>query len=299
MSNEYFNSFGAGSTKIGSLGVVTLNLPKLATISNCQEEFLDIVEEYVTMCAEINNQKRKLIQKRIDNGNHPLYTFGFAELSKQYSTVGINGFNECLEILGEDILTESGQEFGLKIIARINRANDIASKFYNAPHNCEQIPAESVAVKLAEKDSFLGYNRNGYKLYSNQFIPLTTKADMLDRIRLQGIFDKHFSGGAIAHLNIDSEIKNPEDIVELVKSCAKAGVVYFSRNHVISECSEGHMSVTKGANCNICGKPVINTFTKVVGFLTNTKNWHKIRREEDFPNRQFYNSVELDGGDSI
>jgi ribonucleoside-triphosphate reductase len=111
--NEYFNSFGSGSSKIGSLGVVTINLPKLAfkyEHSSSPDEFYKELKELVVVCARINNAKRKIVQKRIDSGNHPLYTYGFIDLTTQYSTVGINGFNECIEILGHDILTKEGQE---------------------------------------------------------------------------------------------------------------------------------------------------------------------------------------------
>jgi ribonucleoside-triphosphate reductase len=157
-------------------------------------------------------------------------------------------------------------------------------------HNCEQIPAESVSVKLADKDRFLKMN-NRYDLYSNQFIPLTTNADMLDRIKLQGLFDKHFSGGAIAHINVDTQIEDEQQIVDLIKTCAKMGVVYWAINYNLQECANGHMVVGKGDTCTICNSEIVNNYTRVVGFLTNVRNWNKTRREIDFPNRQFYSEV--------
>lgn len=287
-TNEYFNSFGSGSSKIGSMGVVTINLPKLAfkNINNI-ESFRNELKILVSDCAKINNAKRKLVQKRIDNGNHPLYSLGFIDINTQYSTVGINGFNECIEIMGKDILTEDGQIFGLNIIDAINEENDKQSKIYKSAHNCEQIPAESVSIKLAQKDRLLKYN-DKYEIYSNQFIPLVINADMLDRIKLQGLFDKHFSGGAIAHINVESPIQDEEKIVDLIKYCAKMGVVYWAINYNLQECKNSHMSVGKNDTCSICGSEIINNYTRVVGFLTNVKNWHQVRREKDYPNRQFY-----------
>lgn len=138
--SEYFNSFGAGSSKIGSLGVVSVNLPRLAIRFPKKEDFLKELKEMVIVAAKINNAKRKVVNKRVDNGNAPLYTFDFCELSKQYSTVGVNGFNECIELLGENILTEEGQKLGLEILEAINSTNDQMEKRYNAPHNCEQVP---------------------------------------------------------------------------------------------------------------------------------------------------------------
>lgn len=288
--SEYFNSFGSGSSKIGSLGVCSINFPRLAIKFPNKEDFFKELKKMVEVCAKVNNAKRKIVQKRINNGNEPLYTLGFMELSKQYGTVGVNGFNECINLLGSDILTEEGQKLGLEIIDTINSVNTKMQKQYNAPHNCEQVPAENMSIKMADKDKLLGYQTE-YDIYSNQFIPLITNADMLDRIKLQGMFDSHFSGGAICHLNVDTRIEDETKIADLIKTSAKMGVVYFAINYVLSECEDGHMTVSNGDICTICGKPIVNKYTRVVGFLTNIRNWHKTRREKDFPNRQFYQDI--------
>ena len=112
----------------------------------------------------------------------------------------------------------------------INSTNKELQNRFKAPHNCEQIPAENVAVKLAKKDRILGINKE-YELYSNQFIPLIEKTNMLDRIELQALFDKHFSGGAICHLNMDQEIKDANIMAKLIETCANKGVVYFAINY--------------------------------------------------------------------
>lgn len=289
--NEYFNSFGAGSSKIGSLGVVTINLPRLAfRFKGDHDGFFKALQEQVGICAKVNNAKRHIVKRRIDNGNLPLYTLGFMALSKQYSTVGVNGLNECCEILGYNILDESGQEFVVDLLDTINSENAKHQKQYKAPHNCEQIPGENSSIKLADKDRLLGLNA-GYDIYSNQFIPLTTQADMLDRIRLQGLFDKHFSGGAICHVNVEQQLTDPKQLADLIKACARQGVVYWAVNYNIQRCEQGHMSVGRGDSCVICGSAVIDNFTRVVGFLTAVKNWAPKRREQDYPNRQFYGGV--------
>ena len=291
--SEYFNSFGSGSSKIGSLGVCSINFPRLAIKHSNIDEFLIELKKMVEVCAKVNNAKRKIVDKRIKNGNEPLYTYGFMELSKQYSTVGVNGFNECIEILGENILEAKGQELALKILDTINIANTKLQKQYDAPHNCEQVPGENMSIKVADKDKLLGY-QNKYNIYSNQFIPLVTNADILDRIKLQGLFDEHFSGGAICHLNVDTPIENTESIMDLIRISAKKGVVYFAINYVLSECENGHMTVSNDEICTICGKQIVNKYSRVVGFLTAIRNWHKTRRELDFPNRQFYGDINIE-----
>jgi ribonucleoside-triphosphate reductase len=115
---------------------------------------------------------------------------------------------------------------------------------------------------------------------------------MLDRITLQGKFDKYFSGGAIAHLNMDQEIKDVDTMKQLIISCAKKGVVYFAINYVLQECEHGHMSVGNVEKCPLCGGDIIGKYTRVVGFLTKVENWNPTRKESDFPNRQFYEGIE-------
>lgn len=296
-NGEYFNSFGSGSTKIGSLGVATGNLPQLATIctrqaENPRDEFLHRLKDLVLDCQTVNQAKRNIIKRTIKAGSQPLYSLGYMELKRQYSTFGVIGLYEALEILGYDITTKEGQDYVLKVLDVINTTNAELQDRYKAPHNCEQIPGENVSVKLAKKDRALGYNDN-YTLYSNQFIPLIKRVNMFDRIKIQALFDRYFSGGAICHLNIDQEIKDVNVMQNLIHASVKEGVVYFAVNLVLQCCENNHMSVGNVDTCPVCGGKITGTYTRVVGFLTKVDNWIPERREYDFPQRQFYGEVEL------
>ena len=290
--NEYFNSFGSGSTKIGSLSVATGNLPQLAFKTRDKEKFLEELKQLVIDCQTINNAKRNIVNRTIKTGAQPLYSLGYMSLRKQYSTFGVIGLYEALEILGMDIQTKEGQEFALKMLGIINNTNEELQKKFKYPHNCEQIPGENVAVKLSKKDRILGYN-DKYNLYSNQFVPLVKRVNMLDRIELQGLFDKHFSGGAICHINMDQEITDKEVMKNLIETCAKQGVVYFAINFVLQECENHHLTVGNVDTCPICGSPITGKYTRVVGFLTKVEHWIDVRREQDFPNRQFYGEISV------
>lgn len=288
--NEYFNSFGSGSTQIGSLGVVTVNLPRLAYKYNDKEIFIEELINVVDVVGKINNAKRHIIKKKIDGKSQPLYNLGFMDINRQYSTCGLNGINESLQLLGFDILTDSGIDFAISMFDVINKTNERLQKQYKAPHNCEQTPSENSSIKLAKKDELLDYN-TGFVFYSNQFIPLITKADMLDRIEIQGKFDKHFSGGSICHINVEDRISDFNDMALLIETCAKMGVIYFAINYNLQKCKNNHMTVGKTSTCSICTEPIEASFTRVVGFLTAVKNWNEVRRTHDYPNRQFYGSI--------
>lgn len=291
-NNEYFNSFGSGSTKIGSLGVVTANFPRLAMQSGGDESvFIDKLKDAFFTAAKINNAKRKIVQRRIDLGAAPLYTHGYMDITKQYSTFGVTGLYEAVSILGKDILNEDGQDLVMRTLEQINLWIDEAQELYQSPHNCEQVPAESSSVKLAKKDKVLGYDC-GVSFYSNQFIPLIAKANMLDRIRLQGKFDGLFSGGAICHVNVGERIEDTKNIEDLIFYAAKSGVVYWAINYLLRICDDNHTWVGSD-RCPVCGREWSEEITRVVGFFTNVKNWNKVRREKDRPNRQFYGKEEM------
>jgi anaerobic ribonucleoside-triphosphate reductase len=285
--NEYFNMFGSGGTKIGSIGVVTLNLPRIAYEYKTKEEFLKKLEELVVMVAEINHVKRYIIKKRIDNGHAPLYSLGILVINKQYSTCGLVGINEVVEIMGLNILEKEGQDFVIEILKKVNDVNNKEQKRFGTPHNCEQVPAESSSIILASADKLLDFNKK-YVMYSNQFVPLGVKADILDRIKLQGMFDQYMSGGAICHLNFSERITDKDFFKKLIIKSVKLGVVYQAINYNIQRCVQEHMSVGKNKVCPVCGGIIKDNFTRVVGFLINTKNWHKVRREQDYPNRVWY-----------
>lgn len=261
----YTNSFGSGSTQIGSFGVVTLNLPHLAFCSKGNKDsFIDLIKSHVLDIYSINDAKRKILSERIDLGCLPLYTHGFMNLTKQYATVGIVGLYEALQILGYDILDEDGQQLCGEILNVINEMNEAADEKYGYAHNVEQTPSENSAIKLAQKDRYLGLNQN-YDLYSNQFIPLAVTANMLDRITLQGMFDSQFSGGSIMHINCDSRVDDYHSIAEMIKATVKGGCVYHAINYNLQQCEDGHMSVGKDKYCHICGKPITDNYIRVVG----------------------------------
>ncbi|MDD4804888.1 MAG: anaerobic ribonucleoside-triphosphate reductase, partial [Candidatus Pacebacteria bacterium] len=297
-NNEYLgyvNSFGSGGTQIGSFGVVTLNLPKIAIKSKGdKDKFFELLGENAEYAIKLNHVKRYVLQKRIDKHALPLYDYGFMDLQKQYATIGLNGIYECIELMTDSILEESGQQFCKEVLQFLNDINENADKKYKYAHNLEQTPSENSAIKLAQKDKILKV-QNKYELYSNQFIPLIANADLLDRIKLQGMFDSGFSGGSIMHLNVDSPVTNTQDLIDMINLTVKMGCVYHAINYNLQKCENGHMSVGKKEVCDICGGRITDNYIRVVGFIVNVKNFHETRRNKDYAYRQFYNGSNIGG----
>lgn len=351
----YQNSFGVGGLSIGSHRVSGPNLPRLAIL---EKDNPNIVEEDLEITHKILFAHRELIKERIAGGFLPLYTSGWIDLERQYSTIGFVGGYEYVVNKGLKIENKNGQEALQKVLRKVEdkvskwqdnekieyvlngRAHlgdrkiwisqaykdtveisisdffnkedfmeyqfalDAASPFVavktfaknkiNNIYNCEQIPAESMAVRLAEIDKILGYNEN-YLLYSNQYIPLISDASIYDRFKIQGKFDSLTSGGAILHINVDDEKPiSPEQFKALMNCARMLKTKYYAINYAYSECADGHYIVGKHDTCPICEKNIIQQYTRVVGFITPVKSWNGTRRKFEYPNRVFYHNGSLD-----
>lgn len=289
----YQNSLGVSGVSVGSHRVVGLNLPRIALL---EKDNPNILEENVDLVCKILISHRRLIQDKIDRGYLPLFTTGWMQLSKQYSTVGFVGAYEYVCNKGLDIKTDEGLELLKQTMGRIEKQIKIwQNKTKEGIFNVEQIPAESVSVRLAEIDNVLGYNKENHKLYSNQYIPLTENASIYDRLRIQGEMDNYTSGGAIMHLNVEDEKPLSEkQFRNIIKAAKENGTVYFAVNYAYSECEKKHYSVGKNKKCPICKGEIVQQYTRVVGFITPVSSWNKTRRTYEYPNRVFYNNEQVE-----
>ncbi len=287
----YTNSFGVGTLSVGSHRVAGLNLPRLALL---EKENSNIFEETMQAVHNILFAHRKLLENSIATGNMPLYTNNWINLKRQYSTVGFVGMHEYLKNKGLNPVEEPSIFEGLKLLKKIEEKMVLWQKEDNCTFNLEQIPAESFAVRLAKLDSILGYNPSEFPLYSNQYLPLWEDSSIYDRFKLQGKFDSHTTGGAILHINVqDNKPLSPTQFRALLEQARTSGTVYFAINLAFSECADQHYSIGQQETCPVCKKPIVNQYTRVVGYLSKVSAWNKTRRTHDYPKRHFYTNGKL------
>jgi len=294
----YQNSFGVGGLSIGSHRVAGINFPRLAFL---EKENPLAFDQALHSIHQILKVHRKLMVEREASGNLPLYSHHWMDLSKQYSTVGFIGGYEYVRNLGMDATSEEGiqvlQEKLLYIEEKIKYWQQ-AGKEQKEIYNIEQIPGESMAVRLSDLDFVLGYNGTEEKrwpLYSNQYIPLIEDVSIFERMRLQGAFDSLTSGGSILHLNVDDEKPLSADQFKRLMVTAKLNkVVYFAVNYAYSESSKGVYSIGKHEVCPVNGDPIKQVYTRVVGFITPVKAWNSTRRKVEYPERVFYTNESLE-----
>jgi len=145
---------------------------------------------------------------------------------------------------------------------------------------------ERAAVILCQKDNLL-YGGNDKFIYANQWIPLSYKCTIQEKLRVSNILDNKCSGGAIAHINVESNFPDKDSAWEMLNKIALTGVIYFAFNTRINECKNHHGFVGTD-KCPICGNPVFDTYQRIVGYLVPKRSYSKDRMRE-FSSRRWFN----------
>ena len=301
----FINSIGGTALSIGSVKVNTINLVHIfyelgEEIS--EKKYLNLLKKRTTLCCKVLDRVRHIIQRNIEKNLLPNYCDGGIEMDKQYCTVGILGLYEAMDKFGyietdefgNKFYTENGIEFASKIFEVLNETKDNFTSEYS--FNIESVPAEQAAVKLCAKDNILFDVCDNF-IYSNQWIPLTEKCTINEKIRTSAILDNKCSGGAIAHINIDNNFPNSDMAWEMLNYIASQGVIYFCYNTKINVCKNHHGFVGVDI-CPECGEEKSDTYQRVVGFLTPSKSYSKERFKE-FSARQWYDTAIMYGETSI
>ncbi|ACV62724.1 Oxygen-sensitive ribonucleoside-triphosphate reductase-like protein [Desulfofarcimen acetoxidans DSM 771] len=289
------DSFGNGGVNIGSHRVVTINLPRIALEAKGIDDFYQILDKREKMARDLLLVHREeILQRRVRRGFlkffEPLTWF---KLDMLFSTIGIHGQYEMCHFMGLPMESRQGQEFTENVLKRIDQFAVDFSLETGHSFNTEEIPAESTAVSLAKKDQLIfGINKQPFALYSNQYIPLIADMGAIDRIKLTGQFMKHVSGGGILHLNVQDRITNPETMKKLILMSLKEGVEHFAINYGFGVCGNGHTTVVgNGRTCLICGGPIQDYLTRVIGYFSKVSAWGEVRKDYEFGRRNFNQSA--------
>ena len=297
--DAFVNSIGGTALSIGSVKVNTINLVRIAYESECdQKKYLTLLKKRTLLCCKTLDIIRGIIKRNVEKGLLPNYCDGGIEMDKQYSTVGILGLYEVIEAFGftrrdefgNVYYTNEGIEFADKIFSVLNTVKDSFTQEYS--FNIESVPAERAAVILCQKDNLL-YEKDEKFIYSNQWIPLSEKCTIQEKIRLSAILDAKCSGGAIAHINLEQNFPNTDVAWDMLNWIAKNKVFYFAFNTRINECPNHHGFVGTDI-CPVCGEGVMDTYQRIVGFLEPRRTYSKDRKRE-FDTRKWYEYADLKG----
>ncbi|MBC9786512.1 anaerobic ribonucleoside-triphosphate reductase, partial [Heliobacterium chlorum] len=284
------DSFGNGGLNIGSHRVVTINFPRLALDARDEKHFFELLDRRARMARDLLLVHREeILRRRVEKGFLKFFKpLGWFSLDMLFSTIGIHGQYEMCEFMGMPMESNEGQAFTEKVLKRTEEYAQIFSRETGHSFNTEEIPAESTAVTLAKKDRLLYRKLQPFELYSNQYVPLIADMGTTDRIHLTGRFMKHVSGGGILHLNVQERITDPIIMKKLILISLSEGVEHFAINYGFGVCTGGHTSIVgTGKNCPICGEPIVDYMTRVIGYFTKVSSWGDVRKNYEYPKRQF------------
>lgn len=293
--DAFVNSIGGTALSVGSCRVSTINLVRIAYESKLSKKrYLTILRDRVLLDCKALTAMRHILKRNIEKGLLPNYQDGAVELDKQFCTIGGIGMYEVMDLfnlihtdeLGNKSYSDEAVEFATQILDVINEVKDSFECDFS--FNLEFIPAENAAGVICAADNLL-FEQNKYFIYSNQWIPLMETCTIKEKCRLGNLFDKKCGGGCIAHINVESQFPNEDTAWEMLNYVASQGVIYFAFTTKINVCEDRHAFVGS-STCPHCGKPIADTFARVVGFYTPVSSYQKIRKVE-FSLRKWYDTL--------
>ncbi len=227
----------------GSIGVVTINLPRIGYLSGSKNEFFQRLDDLMSLASQSLTIKRKLINHLLESGLFPYTRRYLRHLDNHFSTIGIVGMNECvLNYLGKDITTDEGKSFSLEVLEYMrNRLADFQEQTGDL-HNLEATPAESTSYRLAkhDKERYPAIITSGtdepYYTNSSQ-LPVDATEDIFDALDHQDELQIKYTGGTVFHGFLGEAIDDWKACRNLVKTIAENyRLPYFTISPTYSIC---------------------------------------------------------------
>ncbi len=298
--------FGANPLT-GSIGVVTINLPRIGYISKIKSEFYANLIEQIQLAVQSLAIKRKVLEKFTDNHLYPYSKFYLREVKNgtgrywknHFSTIGIIGMNEaCLNFLGDDITTEHGQQFSLEVMDFIRDHLSKIQEETGEIFNLEATPAEGTSYRLAmldkkkypdiicANDADAGNGASPYYTNSSQ-LPVNFTDDLFETLRLQDDLQAKYTGGTVLHIFLGEQVSDREAIKSMVRKIASNyRLPYFTLTPTFSICpSHGYLDGEQRI-CSICNQET-EVYSRVVGYLRPVKQWNSGKLAE-YGNRRMF-----------
>lgn len=288
--------FGSGEST-GSVGVVTINLPKIAYLSKTKKEFFQRLDHLMDISARSLKIKRKTIEKLLEVGLYPYTKRYLGTFNNHFSTIGIVGANEaCLNAdwIKKDISSPEGKQFAIDILNHMReRLKDYQEK-YGDLYNLEATPAESTSYRLAmhDKEQFpdiITASKDEEKPYytNSSNLPVSYTADVFEALEHQDDLQTLYTSGTVFHTFLGEKLSRWQDAAHLVKSIAENfSLPYFTLSPTYSICPEHGYISGEVAKCPECGK-VTEVYSRITGYYRPVQNWN-IGKSEEFKERKTY-----------
>ena len=285
----------------GSIGVYSINLPRIGYLAKSKEDFFERLEKITTLGKVSLEIKRKIIEKQSEQGLYPYSTHYLRNVKERtgefwtnhFNTIGLVGMNECcLNFIGKDVGSPEGLAFSLEIMHYLRKLMVEFQEETGHSYNLEATPAEGTSYRLAKIDheKFPGILQSGVDepMYSNSSqLPVGYTDDVFECCDLQDELQSLYTGGTVQHLYIGERIEDIETAKALIQRVfAKYKMPYISITPTFSICKDHGYVAGEHFTCPTCGQKA-EVWSRVVGYLRPVQNYNPGKKEEYLMRKKF------------
>ena len=288
--------FGSGEST-GSIGVVTLNMPRLAYLAENREDFYQRLDHLMDVAARSLHAKREFVTALLDAGLYPYTKHYLGTFANHFSTIGLVGMNEaCLNArwLRKDLTDKEAQDFTVEVLNHMrDRLSGYQERYAGELFNLEATPAESTAYRLAKLDKerypdIVTANEGGTPYYTNSsHLPVGFTSDIFQALDIEDRFQTLYTSGTVFHAFLGQRLPDWESCMKLVRTIAENyKLPYYTMSPTYSVCQDHGYLQGEQWKCPYCGKEA-EVYSRITGYYRPVKNWNAGKAQE-FRDRQTY-----------
>ncbi|MGL5435756.1 MAG: ribonucleoside triphosphate reductase [Lachnospiraceae bacterium] len=288
--------FGSGEST-GSVGVVTINMPRIAYLAKDEEDFYDRLDHMMDIAARSLKVKREVITKLLKGGLYPYTRRYLGSFENHFSTIGLIGMNEAglnARWLGKDLTHTVTQEFTKEVLNHMRTKLVEYQEHFGNLYNLEATPAESTTYRLAKHDieRYPDIKTAGCKgdtsYYTNSsHLPVDYTADIFEALDVQDELQTLYTSGTVFHAFLGEKLPDWQAAAKLVHTIAENyKLPYYTLSPTYSICKEHGYLIGEHQTCPICGQEA-EIYSRITGYYRPVKNWNEGKTQE-YKNRTTY-----------
>jgi len=288
--------FGSGEST-GSVGVVTINMPRLAYLAVDKTDFYDRLDKVMDIAARSLKVKRTTITKLLDAGLYPYTKRYLGTFNNHFSTIGLVGMNEaCLNArwIKKDLTQPEAIEFTKEVLNHMRNKLSDYQELYGDLYNLEATPAESTAFRLAKHDKarypdIITASENGRTPYytNSSHLPVGYTDDIFAALDIQDQLQTLYTSGTVFHAFLGEKLPDWQSCMKLVRKIAENyHLPYYTMSPTYSVCKEHGYLAGEQYVCPECGSKT-EVYSRITGYYRPVQNWNDGKSEE-FVNRKTY-----------
>ena len=288
--------FGSGEST-GSIGVVTINMPRIAYLSENKEDFFKRLDHMMDISARSLKIKRTVITRLLDEGLYPYTKRYLGTFNNHFSTIGLVGMNEAglnAKWIRKDMTHKETQEFTQEVLNHMRERLSDYQEMYGDLYNLEATPAESTAYRLAKHDrkyypDIICASEGETPYYTNSsHLPVGFTEDVFSALDIQDELQTLYTSGTVFHAYLGEKLPDWKAAANIVRKIAENyRLPYYSLSPTYSVCKEHGYIAGEHFTCPKCGKEA-EVYSRITGYYRPVKNWNDGKAQE-YKERKVYN----------